>query len=268
MGLRHFTKLTQSRGGRGTWKYHLQWDSPAPGWCRVLLLGRYAEHGPARVGGEEPRAFCAHPHPSHRGVGRAGACGQDQQPSCTRPMLKRCKSCWQKLLTHRVKKTKASPLAHPQPARLAWAGFSSLVCHSALEISDLSWKEEGLPAAGALSPQTCRTQAGGSHETLQTLLLSPTAVPLQEPEGRWGQAGTGGGSPPAGWRAWWGLAMERRSRREGLAGHALSAAGTRLGSTLQPVASYCPRLASQAKPTQPNPTQHNTTPTQPHPNPT
>lgn len=205
---------------------------------------------------EEPRAPCAHPHPSHRGAGRVGAGGQDRRKSCTRPTLKRCKSCWQKLLTRTVKKNKASPLARPQPARLAWAGFSSSVCHSALEISDLSWKEEGLPAPGALSPQTCCKRAGGRSETLQTLLFSPAAVPLQEPEGSRGQAGAGGGSPSARWWGRRGPAAEPRYVHEGLDGHTVLAAGMCLGSTFQPMTSYHPRLA-----TQPNP---NPTSTQPH----
>lgn len=80
---------------------------------------------------EEPQALRTHLHPTHHGTGRVGACRQDQprgsRSPATRPMLKHCKSCRQKLLTHSGKKRSIpfrSSSAHP--AHLIWVFLLSL----------------------------------------------------------------------------------------------------------------------------------------------
>ena len=238
----HFTKLMQSKSGGvelGNTNCNRRELLKAGAGCSHL--GNMQSKGTLGWMAEEPQALWSHLHPSHHGTGRVGACGQDQprgsRSPATRPTLKCCKSRRQKLLTHMVEKIKSVLLLIFNPPGSLGLGFPPWFV-------TVHWKYQICCGKRKLcqhpEPSLCRRackRAGGSSETLQTLLFSPAAVPLQEPEGSWGQVGAGGGSPPGGWWGRRGLATEQRYVHEGLDGHAAFAAGMCLGSTFQPTTS-------------------------------
>lgn len=216
---------------------------------------------------EEPQALRTHPHPTHHSAGRVGACGQNQprgsRSPATRPMLKHCKSCRQKLLTHSGKKRSIpfrSSSAHP--AHLIWVFLLSL-SQCTGKITFVVERGRSASTRSPLSTDVLQASRRQQRNRANTSVFSH-AVPLQEPEGSWGEAGRAGGSPLDGWWGWRGLATEQRYTHGGLDGHAVFAAGMCLGSTFQPLTSYQPCLATQPNP---NPTQPNPNPTQPNPNP-
>lgn len=212
---------------------------------------------------EEPQALRTHPHPTHHGAGTVGACGQDQprdsRSPASRPMLKHCKSCRRKFLTHTVEK-KSIPFcsSSARPVHLVWVFLFSL-SQCTGKITFVVERGRSTSTRSPLSADVLQASRRQQRNHANTSVFSRCCAAAGA-RGKLGRGWRGGGKPSGRVVGMAGAGHRAAVRAQGAGWSCCVCCRDVFGQHL----STCDFLPTpSSNPTQPQP---NTTPTQPQAN--